>query len=63
MKPKGVDPVSKPIGILAIAVLHAVKRNIALYGYAWRHVIMLEDELRSGENWNCDGGIVNITVI
>jgi len=34
-----------------------------VYGYAWRHVVMLEDELRSGENWNYDGGIVNITVI
>jgi hypothetical protein len=33
------------------------------YGNAWRHVITLEDELCSGENWNDDGGIVNITVI
>jgi hypothetical protein len=33
------------------------------YGNPWRHVNVLEDELGSGEDWNYDCSIVNVTVI
>ena len=34
-----------------------------VYSKAWRNVIMLEGELRSGEIWNYDGVIMDITVM
>lgn len=63
MKTKGVDPVSNKLEYRWLLSCLQSSETFRGYGNAWRHVIMLEDELRSGENWNYGGGIVNITVI